>query len=472
MVEPSRARLLIVDDEEDMLRLLDRSVSAEIDCDVDTAINAYKARQLMDKNIYDLAMLDIRMPGMDGMTFMREIAREYPETTIIMMTAYGTIDQAVEAIKQGAYDFLAKPFDLDKAIHLVAKALERSRLIRQNRLLQRRIREQESFQEMVGSSAKMIKVFETIRVVAKTDATVLITGESGTGKDMAARALHRLSPRADKPFVAVNCPNLPEEILESELFGYRKGAFTHAVRDKKGLFWEAQDGTIYLDEIGDISLTLQTKLLRVLQDKEIRPLGETKSVRVDVRIIASTNQNLRDKIERKLFREDLFYRLNVISVHMPSLRDRPEDIPLLADHFVQKCSREHSKEPKRLSPKLVERLARHPWPGNVRELENLLRRAVILSPACEIRTQDMDLGDEDQGKCLVTDEVKSLPYKAAKNLVLQRFHQEYISSALGRTQGNITRAARECGLERQALQQVMKRYGMKSKDFNPSDSPG
>ena len=247
MGEPIKARLIVVDDEEDMLRLLERSVPAELGCDVDTALNAYKARELMEKSPYDLVLLDIRMPGMDGMEFMGEITREYPETTVVMMTAYGTIDLAVKAMKHGAYDFLEKPFDLDKAVHVLAKALERSRLIRQNRLLQLRIREHESFQEMVGFSARMVKIFETIRIVAKTDATVLLTGESGTGKDMAAKALHRLSPRAEKSFVAVNCPNLPEEILESELFGYRKGAFTHAVKDKKGLFWEARDGTIYLD---------------------------------------------------------------------------------------------------------------------------------------------------------------------------------------------------------------------------------
>ncbi len=465
-----KARLLIVDDERDMLRLLERTVAGEVDCHVDTAVNAYKAQALMEAQPYDLVLLDVRMPGMDGMELLGKIRTDSPDVTVVMMTAFGTIDLAVDAIKQGAYDFLTKPFELDKVVHVVDKALERSHLVRENRLLQERLRKQESFQEMVGMSHRMAKVFETIGLVAGTDATILITGESGTGKDLAARAIHGTSPRADRPYVAVNCPNLPEEILESELFGYRKGAFTHAVKDKKGLFWEAQGGTIYLDEIGDISGTLQTKLLRVLQEKEIRPLGETRNVKVDVRIIASTNQDLRSKIEERLFREDLFYRLNVISIHMPPLRERPEDIPLLAEHFLKKCSQDLDKPPKRLAPETMDRLLKQHWPGNVRELENAIRRAVILSSGQEIRPDEIDWANPEEAECLMTDQVKRMPYKEAKRLVLERFHFEYVSEALMRNRGNVTRAAKECGMERQALQQVMRRYGIKSRDFQEAES--
>jgi DNA-binding NtrC family response regulator len=468
MSEPPLSRLLIVDDEPDMLNLLARTVSSELPCTAATATSAYQAQTLLEADSYDLVLLDIRMPGMDGMEFLGKLRHERPDLTVLMMTAYGTIDMAVEAIKKGAYDFLTKPFDLDKVVHLISKALERSRLIKQNKLLQRRLRVQEGTHEIVGASLRIMKVLETIRLVANTDATVLITGESGTGKDLAARALHRMSDRSDHAFVAVNCPNLPEEILESELFGYRKGAFTHATRDKKGLFLEAEGGTIYLDEIGDISGTLQTKLLRVVQEKEIRPLGETKSFRVDARIVASTNRNLREKIAQGLFREDLFYRLNVISIQMPALRERPEDILLLAQHFLQRCAEESGKGSMRISPELADSLVKYPWPGNVRELENLIRRAVILSVGPEIGNGDVDLERDSHAKCLVTEEVKRLPYKEAKRLVLERFHREYVSEGLARSRGNVTQAARACGLERQALQQVMRRYGIKSKDFQPA----
>ena len=273
MSESSKPRLLVVDDEEDMLRLLKRTLSEDLNCDIKTAPNAAKALELLDRLPFDVVLADIRMPGIDGMEFLERSKNGCPDLTVIMMTSYGSIDLAVQAIKKGAYDFIAKPFELDKLILLMEKALERSRLMRENLILQRRIREQQGFQEMVGISARIKKVFETIRLVSRTDVTVLLTGESGTGKDMAARAIHNYSDRRDRPFVAVNCPNLPENILESELFGYRRGAFTHATQDKKGLFLEAQGGTIYLDEIGEISPTLQTKLLRVLQDKEIRPQG-------------------------------------------------------------------------------------------------------------------------------------------------------------------------------------------------------
>lgn len=469
MSEPIKARLLIVDDEEDMLRLLKRSLSVDLDCEIETAPNAFQALALLEGGSFDVVLADIRMPGMDGMEFLERVHRTYTGLTVVLMTAYGTIDLAVQAIKKGAYDFITKPFEHDKLAHLLAKALERSRLVRENLLLQRRIREREKFQEMVGVSPKMEKVFDTIRLISQTDVTVLLTGESGTGKDLAARAIHSLSDRRSGPYVAVNCPNLPENILESELFGYRKGAFTHATSDKNGLFWEAQRGTIYLDEIGDISPTLQTKLLRVLQEKEIRPLGQTKSIKVDVRIIASTNQDLAAKIRENLFREDLFYRLNVLSLQLPPLRERPEDVPLLVDHFLGKFCREYGKKPKTVAPSLMHRFLTHPWKGNVRELENTVSRAVLLSAGSEIQAEDIEWETETAADCLVSEALKDLPYKEAKARVLERFHHEYLSDVLVRNNSNVTKAAKACGLERQALQQVMRRYGIKPKDFQPTE---
>jgi len=426
----------------------------------------------METERFDVVLADIRMPGMDGMEFLDRVRVDAPDQTIVMMTAYGTIDLAVQAIKKGVYDFITKPFEHDKLVHVLEKALERSRLVRENVRLHKKIQEHEGFQELVGAGARMQKVFQTIRLIADTDVTVLITGESGTGKDMAAKVIHRLSPRAKGPFVAVNCPNLPESILESELFGYKKGAFTHATQDKKGLFWEAQGGTIYLDEIGDISPTLQTKLLRVLQDKEIRPVGDTRSIKVDVRIIASTNRDLPAKLKDNTFREDLFYRLNMLALVMPPLRERSEDVPLLATAFLERFLKEFSQQRKTISPELMQRLVSAPWRGNVRELENTIRRAVLLSPAEVIRPEDLDWETGADHDCIVTASIKDLPYKEAKAQVLERFHREYLASLLMRTRSNVTKAARECGLERQALQQIMRRYGIRSKDFHQDESSG
>jgi len=464
-----RPRLLIVDDEEDMLRLLKRSLSTDLNCEIEMAPNAYQALSLLEEAPFDVILADIRMPGMDGMEFLDRIRQDYLGLTVVLMTAYGTIDLAVQAIKNGAYDFITKPFEHDKLTHMMGKALERSRLVRENLFLQRRVKEHESFQKMVGVSPKIQKIFETISLISNPDVTVLITGESGAGKDMAAKAIHSLSRRCKGPFVAVNCPNLPENILESELFGYRKGAFTHATQDKKGLFWEAQGGTVYLDEIGDISLTLQTKLLRVLQDKEIRPLGQTKTVKVDVRIIASTNQDLAAKIKAGVFREDLFYRLNVMSLRMPPLRERKEDIPLLVDHFFNRFCNEFKKESKTVAPSLMQKLVNYPWPGNVRELENFISRAVLLSAENVIQPGDLQVDLSDSAECLVAETIKGLPYKQAKASVLDRFNREYLTDLLERNHGNVTKAAKECGLERQALQQVLRRYGMKSRDFQASE---
>ncbi len=466
MTEISEAKIMIVDDEEDMLHLLERAVRADLGCEVTISPSASTALGIIEEAPYDVVLLDIRMPGMDGMEALERLKQRQKDLTIVMMSGHGTIDLAVEAMKIGAYDFLTKPFDLDKVMLTLGKAVERSLLLKRNKELQSRIREKEVFHELVAGSPAMIKTFEKINLFSKTNETVLITGPSGAGKDLASRAIHAAGPRADKPYIAVNCPNLPESILESELFGYKKGAFTNATSDKDGLFWEARGGTIYLDEIGDISIGLQTKLLRVLQEKEIRPLGANRPVKIDVRIIASTNQDLGKKMEEKLFREDLFYRLNVLALEMPPLKDRKEDIPLLVEHFLKKYCKEFNKDLKRLAPELDQLIKNHPWPGNVRELENIIRRAILLCNGDVIEPEDIEWSDKNDEQCLVSEDIRDLPYKKAKEVVLERFHHEYLGAALTSKNGNVTQTAKELGLERQALQQVMRRYGIKSKDFH------
>ena len=468
----NRETLLVVDDSEDMLELLRRTLEPELGCVVRTALSGGQALAMLDEELVDLALIDMKMPGMNGLELLNELRRRHPWLTVVMLTAHGCIELAVEAIRAGAYDFITKPFDHDALVLNLGKALERSRLLRENLKLQRHVQVHDAFRNLVAKSVRMQRIMETIQMVAKTDLTVLITGESGTGKDVAARAIHTLSDRRDRPFVAVNCPTVPENILESELFGYRKGAFTHASQNKTGLFQEAHRGTIFLDEIGDISTAIQTKLLRVLQHKEIKPLGDTKSIHVDVRVIASTNRDLPEKIRVGEFREDLFYRLNVLPIELPPLRERREDIPPLVDHLLEKHCGELKRPRKTVSADLMRHFLRAPWEGNVRELENVVIRGILFSPDSEIRPEDV--GIHEPPPCRPVDggaaSGSGYPedYREAKEHVLRTFHAEYLCHLLTRTGGNVTQAARLCGLERQALQQLMRRYSVRSEDFRSS----
>ena len=457
--------ILIVDDEVDMLSLLKRSLSPDLDCRVEIASSAEMALRILENDSFDLVLADIRMPGMSGLELLENIKQKEPETTVVMMTAYGHIDMAVNAMKSGAYDFITKPFDYDALVVRLEKALERSRLIKENLRLQRECREESLFQNLVGKSPKMQRVYETIQMVSKNDLTVLITGESGTGKDLAARAVHALSERNHRQFVAVNCPTVPENILESELFGYKKGAFTHATQDKKGLFQEAHTGTIFLDEIGDISPTIQTKLLRVLQEKEIKPLGDSRTIHVDVRIIASTNQNLKEKIKQGEFREDFYYRLKVLPVHLPALREHLEDIPLIANHLVEKHCRKLKKPQKKLSPELLSVFKSMPWEGNVREMENLIMQGILFSRGDEIVPHDIGLPVAGGSAGKRGHVFHDLPYKEAKDQTLIHFNHAYIGSLLSACDGNVTHAAKSCGMERQALQQIMRRYNINASQY-------
>ncbi len=461
--------ILVVDDEKDMTRLIKRILESEIDTHVTMAFSAGTALSILDQEQFDLMLCDIKMPEMDGFELLAHVKEHYPDLTIVMITAFGSIDIAVKAIKKGAYDFISKPFEQDEIIFKVKKALERSHLLKENKRLS--MESTGGFAKLTGESPAMQKVYNKIAMVAESDITVLITGESGTGKDLTAQSIHSMSNRGKKSFVVVNCPTVPEHILESELFGYKKGAFTNAVGNKKGLFQEADKGTIFLDEIGDIGPVIQTKLLRVLQEKEIKPLGDTKSIRIDVRIIASTNRNLVKKIENGEFREDFFYRLNVITIELPALRDRLTDIPIIAEHLVSKHCRKLKKPEKKISSKLMAMLMKYSWPGNVRELENTLIQGIIYSESDTIRCSDIsfnkkkNMDAEPNENVLDGTSVNKMPYKDAKEKILNEFNHNYINAALSLTNGNITQAAKMCGLERQALQQIMKRFAIKADKF-------
>ncbi len=460
-----RPRLLIVDDEPDMLRLLTRSVGQDLDCEVVTAGNGRDALARFEAQPFDLALLDIRMPGMDGLQLLEEIQARRPGFTVVMMTAFGAIEVAVNAIRKGAYDFITKPFDHDALVHHLQNALERGRLLNENRELKARVRGTEAFHGLVGASPPMQTVFDRLAMLGKSDITVLVSGASGTGKNLAARALHELSSRREGPFVRVSCPTVPENILESELFGYAKGAFTHAVADRRGLFQEADGGTLFLDEIGDISPAIQAKLLQVLEDKEFRPLGRNRSVKVDVRLVAATNSDLKARMAAGDFREDLYYRLCVVEVVLPTLSARPDDIPLLVDHFLDRYSLGAGEAPKRVSLELQAQLVAHPWPGNVRELENLIRRGVVMCGGEEITPEAIGWQATACVADLETDDLSAIPYREAKEEVLSQFNRRYICKALEMTAGNVTRAAKRSRIERQSFQQIMRKYDIRSDAF-------
>jgi len=461
--------VLIVDDKHDMLMLLERIISGELDVDVNTSDNGKDALALISRKPVSVVLADIKMPGMDGIELLRQVKKMDNSIVVIMMTAYGTIETAVESLKLGAYDFVAKPFDEERLVHTVKMALERCDLIRKNLTLEQRIKEKETVEQFVGQSQPVQKLVETIRLVAKTDVTVLITGETGTGKDLAAKMIHALSNRADKPFVAVNCPAIPENILESELFGYKKGAFTGATHDRDGLFQTAQGGTILLDEIGDISPVLQAKLLRVLQEKEIKPLGETRTHKVDVRVIAATNQNLTEKIASDQFRQDLYYRLNVVSIHTPSLREISTDIPLVANHLLALYCSELAMPQKRFSEDALKILVSKKWNGNIRELQNEIKRVVIFSKGQTINPEDFSC------ECLraVCPEdslstICNLAYKEARKSILEKFNVQYITNLLKDLEGNVSLSAKKASIERQSLQQLMRKYGINADDYRKS----
>ncbi|MFO7878078.1 MAG: sigma-54 dependent transcriptional regulator [Desulfovermiculus sp.] len=465
-----KQQLLIIDDEQDMLEGLQRVLGYEFqDVEVDVCSQSGQALGLLQDKGYDLVLLDIRMPEMDGLELLQRIKQLDPWITVIMMTAYGSIELAVQSIKQGAYDFISKPFEMQDLLRLLRKGLERSQLIRENLNLRRHISEQSGFGRLIGQSRPMQRLFESIRSIARSEYAVLIRGQSGTGKELVARAIHDLSKRGGRSLVTVNCPAIPESLLESELFGHKRGAFTGALQEQKGLFQEAHGSSLLLDEIADIPVSVQTKLLRVLQEQEIRPLGSNRHISVDVRILSTTNQDLEEKLKDKSFREDLFYRLNVVTVKTPRLEDIQEDIPLLVDFFIQQVCAELDMPPKPFSAPVMERLQNRSWPGNVRELQNVVRRAIIFCPGDEITLQDLDVG-ENNGRASQAEgghiQAGTLePYTQAKERVLQRFTTEYVHQLMQQTGGNISQAAKLAGISRVALQKILHRAGVDSQKY-------
>ncbi|HBW17081.1 MAG TPA: sigma-54-dependent Fis family transcriptional regulator [Desulfovibrio sp.] len=457
--------ILIVDDEPDFAHGLARLVSRDFPAaSVSVALSGAEALHIIQGSGVALLLTDLRMPDMDGMELMQQAMTVDPTTSVILLTAHGSIETAVAALKNGAYDFLTKPVRREELQRTLNKALERIRILKENKRLRQMMQQGCIERQMIGESPVMQRLKETIAAIAATDYSVLIRGESGTGKELVADMLHRLGSRRERPLVKVNCPSIPDQLLESELFGHVRGAFTGADRTRRGLFMSAQRGTLLLDEIGDIGEALQTKLLRVLQEREIRPVGSSASTLVDVRIIASTNRALEERIKHGLFREDLFYRLNVLTIHTPPLRERRDDIPLLADHFVAATCRELSSPVKRISPGALACLAGREWPGNVRELQNYIRRLVVFCPGDTIDTAHLRLVDGTT--CPTTAETPSLvPYKEAKGAVVEDFTRRYVEGLLRQTGGNISEAARLSGIERVSLQKILRRLGTSGDTF-------
>ncbi len=464
-----KQKVLIVDDNRDMTWLLERLIGSTLHAETLAAGSAEEALRVLREHIVNCLLVDMKMPGMGGMELLRQVRKQDAPVPVIIMTAYGAIETAVEAMKEGAYDFITKPFEEERLLHTVRLALEHEDLRRKNTDLERRIRKKEKETFFVGESPRMQELIDTIRLVARADVTVLITGETGTGKELAARMIHNLSGRTGKPFVAVNCPAIPETILESELFGYRKGAFTGALTDREGLFQVAQGGTLLLDEIGDISSSLQAKLLRVLQERELKPLGDTATRRVDVRVIAATNRDLAGNVAAGLFRSDLYYRLNVVSVNTPPLRDIPEDIPLIAYHFLSLFCSELGLDRKRLTEEAIQFLVSRQWKGNARELQNEIKRAVIFSKSEMLSPSDFRANAEPVVARNAAPETDGLAYRDARREVLASFNIEYISNLLRRSQGNVSLAAQSAGMERQSLQHIMRKYGIASAAFRKDD---
>ena len=428
---------------------------------VSTARNAAEAMSVVTSNPLDLVLCDVKMPGISGLELVRQIRDIHPDLPCIVVTGYGSAESSLDALRAGAFWYLEKPFDqarLDVVRRLVEQAIEHGRLKTENRILQSQLHLRYRFERIVGSSPALRRVLDVVEKVADTDSTVLVTGESGTGKELIARALHYNSRRAERMFVTVNCGAIPEELLESELFGHVRGAFTNAVSHREGRFSVANGGTIFLDEIGDMSPNLQVKLLRVLQDQTFEPVGSSKTIQVDVRVIAATNQDLEFAIKEKRFREDLYYRLNVIPIEIPPLRERREDIPLLMHHFLDAMNREQGKGAgTTISQEALDRICEHSWPGNVRELENLIERLVILRGEGEISVEDLP-GTFKKGPATVRAGAPRIPVGGlAFNEVVDHFEADLILQALEQTHWNKNRAAQLLGLNRTTLIEKIKK---------------
>jgi DNA-binding NtrC family response regulator len=463
------ARLLIVEDEK-AIQLALRGLLRRDGYDVDLADTGEDAVRLLGEKVYDLVLTDLALGrGLSGMDVLRASKEARPETAVVMITAHGSEKVAVEAMKQGAEDYLPKPFDNEELREVVRHALERTRLERDNRMLLERVERDYSFENLVGQGRAMKQIFETIQKVAETDLSVLIRGESGTGKELVAQALHQRSARRARPFIAVNCAAISKELVESELFGHEKGAFTGADAKRVGKFEAANGGTIFLDEIGDMAPETQAKVLRVLQERSFEPVGGNRSVAVDVRVVAATHRDLESEVEAGKFREDLYYRLKVVQLELPPLRERLEDVPLLAQRFLDQVSERLNRPKKPIASEALARLASQAWRGNVRELRNAIERAAVLASGEEITSEDFALEGENNGHVDATGAPVSqsgVPFRDAKREMVESFERQYLIRALREHGGNVSRTAEAIGMVRQSLQQKIRELDLRSEDWS------
>jgi len=448
-----KKRILIVEDEEKLRRVIGLQL-ASAGFEVDNAGTAEEALKIVDRA--DMVLTDLKLPNMDGLQFLGLIRRQNSQVPVVMMTAFGSVETAVGAMKAGATDFLLKPFSLDHLMQVVNKALEVRALRDENRQLKAELGRRYEFDNIIGRSGAMQEIFDTIERVAPTRATVLLAGESGVGKDLIARAIHFHSPRRDRPLVKINCTAIPENLMESELFGYEKGAFTGANTTKPGKFEQADTGTVFLDEIGDVPGPIQVKLLRVLQEREFERLGSNVTRHIDVRVVAATNQDLRAALEQGTFREDLYYRLNVVPLNIPALRERKQDIPFLANHFVQKLAPDSGPLVESITDAGMEKLMGYHWPGNVRELENVIERSLVMAKGKQLDAADIKLESAPRPK--PQNESHFLP----EGMSLDSYEQELIREALRRADGNKSQAARILGLTRNALRYRLTQMGLEA----------
>lgn len=455
-----KERILIIDDDEIIRKSCEKILAPE-GFFIASAKDGKEGLKLLSKKNFDLVLTDLRMPDMDGIEVLKRVKEIGPDIEVIIITGYGTVKSAIEAIRYGAYDYIEKPFSPEELLNVVRKSLERRSLILENTRLRQEIQALYRVENIVGTSKAIQRVFNLIATVAPTESTVLITGESGTGKELVARAIHYNSPRREGPFIVVDCGTIPENLIETELFGYIKGAFTGAVETQKGLVEIARRGTLFFDEIGNLSLNLQAKLLRLLQEREFRPIGGRELIRADIRIIAATNKDLFSLVKDGSFREDLFYRLNVFPIYIPPLRERKEDIPVLANHFIRKYSKESGKNVSYISAEAMKILFLYDWPGNIRELENVIHRAVILSRGDTLRPEEIIISKTEEIKVPRTLRELKEAKKRLKARSVEGIERSFLIDALSRNNWNISKAAEEVGMQRTNFHSLMKKYGIR-----------
>ena len=463
-----KSRILVVEDEH-AIRIALKGLLGREGYEIELAENGEIALERLEDQIFDLVLTDLSLGrGASGMDVLLRAKEQRPETAVVMITAHGSEKIAVDAMKNGAEDYIPKPFDNDEIRVVVRRALDRHRLEREHRLLLERVQREFGFGNLIGSGPSMRRVFETIQKVAETDLTVLIRGESGTGKELVAQAIHNTSGRRDRPFVAVNCAAINRELVESELFGHEKGAFTGADQQRMGRFEAAEGGTIFLDEIGDMATETQAKVLRVLQERQFERVGGTRSVEVDVRVVAATHRNLEKEVEEGRFREDLYYRLKVVQLELPPLRERGEDLPALCDRFLEQVAERLGREKRRLSSEALACLAQHSWPGTVRELRNVLEQAAVLSSGEEIEEADLQLAPGRVPHASVSSAASDDPdatFSDAKKQMIESFEREFLLNALRANEGNVSQTARSIGMVRQSLQQKIRELGLRESDW-------